>query len=83
MADAKGYKLSADLAKVDVDKIKGRFYANVVNSSFLHGEPNLLEQFLEELFHPSINIDSVYINSLNRRFGIFRIYRTVRAYSDD
>ena len=30
MADAKGYKLSADLAKVDVDKIKGRFYANVV-----------------------------------------------------
>ena len=30
MADAKGYTLSADLAKVDVDKIKGRFYANVV-----------------------------------------------------
>jgi hypothetical protein len=30
MADAKGYKLSADLAKVDIDKIKGRFYANVV-----------------------------------------------------
>ena len=29
-ADAKGYKLSADLAKVNIDKIKGRFYANVV-----------------------------------------------------